>query len=229
VSTSTTIAPSLKRKNQYKGQTIFPIKVSLQESHGHLYLAAPTEKAKKEWSCVLNGKIIFSEYLHQVEESKTRPDLRLSNLLFATVDLGSIRMDNSPLSKHTITGISKAISSFEDLNVVTFSNSEFTDDLASIIAPSLKDSFIRSINFSDNHITSEGAKLIVESILENRSVETIDFSGNEIGDLSSEAFSHLISKKKISSINFEDNKFTHEGAKNFPFFVRPSQVDHPPI
>lgn len=159
----------------------------------------------------------------KIEESKTRPDIRLNNLLFATVDLGSIRMDNAPLSKYTVEGVSKALNSFEDLNVVTFSNSDFTDDLASVIAPSLKTAFIRTLNLSDNHLTSTGAKLICESFLDNRSVESIDFSGNEIGDESSGAFASLISHKKVSTINFEDNKITSEGAKK----ILDALVEHP--
>eukprot|EP01091_Cochliopodium_minus_P015440 TRINITY_DN54_c0_g1_i2.p1 TRINITY_DN54_c0_g1~~TRINITY_DN54_c0_g1_i2.p1 ORF type:complete len:1029 (-),score=426.23 TRINITY_DN54_c0_g1_i2:67-3153(-) len=211
-----------EKKAEFKGQTIFPLKITLQ-SGTNLFIAASTKKAKKEWACVLRGKVIFSDYMNKIEESKTRPDIRLNNLLFATVDLGSIRMDNAPLSKYTVEGVSKALASFEDLNVVTFSNSEFTDDLASVIAPSLKTAFIRTLNLSENHLTSTGAKLICESFLENRSVESIDFSGNEIGDESSGSFASLISHKKVSSINFEDNKITSEGAKK----ILEALVEHP--
>lgn len=211
-----------EKKAELKGQTIFPIKITL-EGGNKIFLAASTKKSKKEWACVLRGKVIISQYMHQIEESKTRPDIRLNNVLFATVDLGSIRMDNAPISKFTVEGISKAISSFEDLNVVTFSNSDFTDELATILAPSLKNAFIRSLNLSENHLTSAGAKLIVESFLDNRSLETIDFASNEIGDESSDSIAKLISQKKISSIDFENNKFTSLGAKK----ILESLVEHP--
>lgn len=191
---------------------IYPIKIKF-ENGSQLYVATSTKKGRKNWACLLKGKFVQSSYMAQIKESKTRPDSRLINILYATVDLGSIRLDHAPISTFTVGALAQMVVSFEDLNIVTFTSSEFTDEHAQILSTSLPKANIRDLQLADNHLTSVGTKVIAEALSKNKSIESVDLSSNEIDDECADSLATFISKHKVTSLNFENNKFEGTGAK----------------
>ena len=153
----------------------------------------------------------FFLFFRQTEEDIVRPDDRVINLCNAPADSPSVYLDNGTLDELALKAIGKMLPFLENVNVVSFANTELADEDISILGEALTKSSIHILKLNNNMLTDAGAKKLVELVSSNKSLEEIDVSGNKIGNEGAASLASLFAAKQIKSINIENNKVADAG------------------
>jgi hypothetical protein len=201
----------LKPENADGGDKLYPIKLKLTSGQ-QFYVATLTKKDRKDWAAILNGRIVHFAYLAATEAEQVRPDTRVLNLCNAPADCPSVYFDNGAISATSLHAVAQILPFLENVNVVSFSKTELTDDDINAVGQGLAKGSIRVLNLPGNHLTSEGAKLLAAVLATNKTIEEVDVSNNQITDEGATALSALFSgKHPIKRLNVEANKIGDQG------------------
>ena len=77
------------------------------------------------------------------------------------------------------------------------------------------------LNLSSNHITSEGAEILMNAVAFNSRLQNLDISCNQISDCGGKNIAKAITvNKTLKELNISNNEITDEGAKSFAEAIR---------
>jgi hypothetical protein len=195
----------LLKPEQAGSDQVFPIKLKLASGQ-QFYMAALGKKDRKDWAAILNGRITHFEYLAATEAQEVRADPRVENLCNAQADCPSVYLDNGELSDTALKAVGSVLPFLENVNVVSFANTELTDEDVALLGEGLKAS-IHVLKLNNNKISNQGCTTLASLLSASRSLEELDVSGNNIGDDGVTALSSLFaSKNPIKSLKIESNR-----------------------
>lgn len=201
----------LLKPEQADGEQVYPIKLKLK-SGMQFYVATLSKKDRKDWAAIINGRITHFSYLAVTEEQGVRPDPRVINLATAPADCPSVYLDNGELSDESLSAVGDILPFLENVNVVSFANTDLSDADVTLLGEGLGKSSVHVLKFCGNNLTDEGAKQLANVLAANRCLDELDVSGNKISDEGAAALAGLFSAKHpITSLNVQNNRVGDAG------------------
>lgn len=173
----------------------------------------------------MNGRITHFTYLSATEAEEVRADPRVENLCNAQADCPSVYLDNGELSDTSLKAISDVLPFLENVNVVSFANTELTDDDVKLLGEGLSKASVHVLKLNNNKISNDGCATLATLLSGNRNLEELDVSGNAISDAGVSALSALFSAKNpLRSLKIESNRIGDKGISDLAAALRSASV-----
>jgi Ran GTPase-activating protein (RanGAP) involved in mRNA processing and transport len=173
----------------------------------------------------LNGRITHFTYLSATEAEEVRADPRVENLCNAQADCPSVYLDNGELSDTSLKAISDVLPFLENVNVISFANTELTDDDVKLLGEGLSKASVHVLKLNNNKISNDGCATLATLLSGNRNLEELDVSGNAISDAGVSALSALFSAKNpLRSLKIESNRIGDKGISDLAAALRSASV-----
>jgi Ran GTPase-activating protein (RanGAP) involved in mRNA processing and transport len=201
----------LKPEKNADDESVYPIKLKLK-SGMQFYLATSNKKDRKDWAAIINGRITNFAYLAITEEQGVRADPRCLNLTNAPADCPSVYLDNGELSDESLQAVGSVLPFLENVNVVSFANTELSDADITILSEGLGKASVHVLKLTGNQLTDTGAQQLSTILASSRNLDELDVSGNKIGDAGAKALATLFSAKNpLKALNIESNNISDAG------------------
>jgi len=189
----------------------WPLKITVGDRK--LFVRAASKKERHSWYLFLASKIAHINYLKAVETTGNRPDTRIITV-FASENIPNLLLDHRPIPEEAAIALSKTLPAHDETETLSLSQVGLNDTAVNHLSEVLEKLNIKSLIFSGNKITSEGAASLAKGLVENTTITEINLADNMIDDVGVQALAQQIAAKpSITSLDFSGNKLTAAGLK----------------
>jgi Ran GTPase-activating protein (RanGAP) involved in mRNA processing and transport len=207
---------TVSAKDSTEGKLKWTIKIitTVIDSEGEkkkevLTVASKTKEERNDWLFALSSRVLYSHYLVLVYKQKLRPDLRIIGL-FDRRNIGGIYLDDVHINLYTLKVLEKLLSSHTETERFSFQRAGLGNDEMSNIGNILKKKVVKSINLSNNNISSAGVLTLVQQNLNKQTaIGELNLAHNQIDDSCVEALCEVLAEnKELHTLVLTGNKLT---------------------
>jgi len=178
-----------------------------------LFIRAATKRERHAWFLVLTSKIAHLNYIKDCESDGSRPDTRVLNI-FACDKCPVVHLDHRPIDKHAIAALVKGLPGRDEIETLSITNAEITDELFGIFSEVLEKLSVRVIDLSGNLLTSASAEGLVNGIAQNPGILEIRVANNRFDESSATHFAAAITQHEhLAVFDLNNNRLGDNGAR----------------
>lgn len=163
------------------------IAVSVDENGDHsereeLIVGAKTMEERNDWFTLMQGKVLYLQYLALCRNEQLRPDPRIIALC-GSMNISVLNLDELRLSTNLVEILGTLIESHREVERVSLSGADLDDEKVALVAKFLTSTpGLVSLNLSNNKITSKGVSSLAKALSTHKRIKVLNLSKNQIDD-----------------------------------------------
>jgi len=163
------------------------IKITVSEENGdhneELVIGAKNAEERNDWFILLQGKVLYMQYLAFCRKEEVRPDPRFITLC-GSMSISVLNLDNLDLPVPLLDILGMLFQSHKEIQRVSLSNTNLDDERVALVAKFLAFTpGLVSLNLSQNKISPKGLDHLAEALSASNHIKVLSLAANEIEDM----------------------------------------------
>lgn len=191
------------------------IKIAVSEENGdhtdreELIVGAKTMEERNDWLTLMQGKVLYLQYLALCRKEQIRPDPRVISLC-GSMSISVLNLDDLHISTGLLKILRTLFENHKEVERVSLSGTDLDDEKTAHVAKFLTAvPGLVSLNLSNNRIGSKGVSKLAETLSTHKHIKVLNLARNEIDD---EGFQRLAAVFKhnvdLEQVTLTRNKIT---------------------